>query len=468
MASTLFTQKIPSASTIFSFYTSLSAFTILFRTILNELIPTKVRDFIVSRFKDHFSSYFNPNFTFIIEEQCDYVTNQTFRAAETYLPTLLAGITTGSLLVRSSNLKNPLAKPKFGIPVKAKILDVFEGIPLEWTLLSEKSEGLYQSRQKRYFHLTCKKEFRDKIMSEYFTYIAKSSAKILTSQDNLKIHTYNPSDYSWESAIFQHNTTFETLAMEPEVKNSLMRDLDAFSNGKDFFKTVGRAWKRGYLLHGPPGTGKSSLVAAIANYMNYSIYDLQLQSVKDDAMLRQILTKTENGSILLIEDLDCSGADASCRKKSEDEGEDGENQCKKKKKKDHQVTLSGLLNFVDGLWSSCVEERIIVFTTNHKEKLDPALLRPGRMDVHILMDYCTPNVFKKLAKMYLDGIEEHDDLFEPIEKMFREVKATPAEVIERLMVSKDPDVALKGLMEFLESKKMVKESEESEPKEADE
>nr|VDD30760.1 unnamed protein product [Brassica oleracea] len=119
------------------------------------------------------------------------------------------------------------------------------------------------------------------------------------------------------------------------------------------------------------------------------------------------------------------------------------------------------------LWSSCVEERIIVFTTNHKEKLDPALLRPGRMDVHILMDYCAPNVFKKLAAMYLDYVEEHD-LFEPIEKMFREVKATPAEVIEQLMVSKDPDVALKGLMGFLESKKMIRESEESEPKEADE
>ncbi|KAL0712715.1 hypothetical protein Bca4012_019693 [Brassica carinata] len=463
-STTFFTQKIPSVSAIFSIYTSLSAFTILFRTILNELIPTKVRDFIVSRFKEHFSSYFNPNFTFIIEDQCDYVTNQTFRAAETYLPTLLAGITTGSLLVRSSNLKNPSAKPKFGIPVNAKISDEFEGIPLEWTLLSERNESPYQSRPKRYFHLTCKKEFRDKIMSEYFTYIAKASVKILTSRDNLKIHTYDPKDHSWESAIFQHHTTFETLAMEPEIKNTLMRDLDAFSNGKDFFKTV--AWKRGYLLYGPPGTGKSSLVAAIANHMNYNIYDLQLQSVQDDAMLRQILTTTENRSILLIEDLDCSGADASCRKENKDEGEDGENQAKNNTK-NPQVTLSGLLNFVDGLWSSCVEERIIVFTTNHREKLDPALLRPGRMDVHILMDYCKPNVFKKLAALYLDYIEEHD-LFEPIEKMFLEVKATPAEVTEQLMVSKDPDVALKGLMEFLESKKMIEESEESEPKEAEE
>ncbi|CAL9233094.1 unnamed protein product [Arabidopsis halleri] len=461
-----FSTKIPSLSAIFSIYTSLSAFTILFKTILHEIIPVKIRDFIISKFTDYFSSYFNSNFTFIIEEQSDYVTNQTFRAAQVYLPTLLPRISTRSLLVSSSDLKNPLAKPKFGIPVKAKIIDDFEGIRLEWTLLSAKdNDNPYQSKQKRYFHLSCKKEFRDKIMSDYFTYIAKSSVKILTHKENLNIYNYNPDCQRWESAIFQHHTTFETLAMEPELKNTLIRDLDAFSNGKDFFKTVGRAWKRGYLLYGPPGTGKSSLVAAIANHMNYSIYDLQIQSVQDDAMLRQILTSTENRSILLIEDLDCSGADASCRNEHKDEGENGKTKQNKKKKKDTKVPLSGLLNFVDGLWSSCVEERIIVFTTNHKEKLDPALLRPGRMDVHILMDYCTPTVFKKLAALYLE-IKKHD-LFEPIKKMLLEVKATPAEITEKLMVSKNPDVTLKGLVEFLESKKMTKESVDTETKEAE-
>ncbi|KAJ6367141.1 hypothetical protein OIU77_003506 [Salix suchowensis] len=56
----------------------------------------------------------------------------------------------------------------------------------------------------------------------------------------------------------------------------------------------------------------------------------------------------------------------------------------------HMTVLSGLLNFIDGLWSSCGDERIIVFTTGHKENPDPALLRPGRMDMHIHMSYCTP------------------------------------------------------------------------------
>ena len=65
-----------------------------------------------------------------------------------------------------------------------------------------------------------------------------------------------------------------------------------------------------------------------------------------------------------------------------------------------QVTLSGLLNFVDGLWATSGEERIIIFTTNYKERLDPALLRPGRMDMHIHMGYCTTEAFRILANNY--------------------------------------------------------------------
>ena len=60
----------------------------------------------------------------------------------------------------------------------------------------------------------------------------------------------------------------------------------------------------------------------------------------------------------------------------------------KEDKSASKVTLSGVLNFIDGLWSACGVERIIVFTTNHVDKLDPALIRRGRMDKHIEMSYC--------------------------------------------------------------------------------
>jgi chaperone BCS1 len=114
------------------------------------------------------------------------------------------------------------------------------------------------------------------------------------------------------------------------------------------------------------------------------------------------------------------------------------------------MTLSGLLNFIDGLWSCCGDERIIIFTTNHKERLDPALLRPGRMDMHICLSYCTISAFKQLAFNYLEV--GHHILFERIERLVEKVEVTPAEVAEELMKINDPEASLQGLLNFLQDK----------------
>ena len=114
------------------------------------------------------------------------------------------------------------------------------------------------------------------------------------------------------------------------------------------------------------------------------------------------------------------------------------------------VTLSGLLNAIDGLLSCCGDERVIVFTTNYKDRIDPALLRAGRMDMHINLSYCTFSTFKQLAANYLD-IWNHD-LFPRIEKLISEVQVSPAEVAGELMKIRNPKTSLEGLSRFLESK----------------
>ena len=122
-----------------------------------------------------------------------------------------------------------------------------------------------------------------------------------------------------------------------------------------------------------------------------------------------------------------------------------------------QFTLSDLLNIIDGLWSSCGDERIIVFTTNHKDRLDPALLRPGRMDLHVHMSYCTMDGFKLLASNYLDINGDHQ-LYRQIEGLLANVEVTPAEIAEELLKSSgnSDDVVLAGLLKFFEQKKLEK------------
>ena len=125
---------------------------------------------------------------------------------------------------------------------------------------------------------------------------------------------------------------------------------------------------------------------------------------------------------------------------------------------DTKLTFSGLLNFIDGLWSvACGGERIIIFTTNNKHKLDPALIRRGRMDKHIEMSYCRYEAFKVLASNYLQ-IEEHQffELFG--EQLLEEVDMSPADVAQHLLTERrDTDACLKGLVVALKNAKDIKD-----------
>ncbi|CAA7055055.1 unnamed protein product [Microthlaspi erraticum] len=300
----------------------------------------------------------------------------------------------------------------------------------------------------------------------------KNRERKIYSNSSSEDHGYKT---KWNHVTFDHPATFDTLAMDKNKKEEIKGDLIKFSKSKDYYKKIGKAWKRGYLLYGPPGTGKSTMIAAMANFLDYDVYDLELTTVKYNTQLRRLLIDTSAKSIIVIEDIDCSlNLTGQRKKKEEEEAVGDEKNTIEKKIMDNEgenevskVTLSGLLNFVDGLWSACGGERIIVFTTNFVDKLDPVLIRKGRMDKHIELSYCCFEAFKVLAKNYLDV--EESELFEEIKRLLEveEIKMTPADVGENLLPKSEeegPETCLKRLIEALkeekeEAKRKVEEEE---------
>ncbi|RLM86152.1 AAA-ATPase [Panicum miliaceum] len=323
------------------------------------------------------------------------------------------------------------------------VADEFRGVPLWWSSVVEKDVQGQRQGKRRFQRLTFDLRHRRLVVDEYLPHVRRRGREIHFSNRRRRLYTNSKSrdaysyEYkSWSYIDFDHPTTFDTLAIEPAKKKEIMDDLDAFRKNRDFYRRTGKPWKRGYLLYGPPGTGKSTMVAAMANYLDYDIYDVELTVVNTNTDLRRLLIETTSKSIIVIEDIDCSldltGDRAKQRRRpgpsTKAAADDADDRPR------NVVTLSGLLNFIDGLWSACGGERIVVFTTNHVDKLDPALIRRGRMDMHIEMPYCGFEAFRTLAKNYM-GIDEHE-LFGSVEEVLREVELTPADVAECLMTAR--------------------------------
>lgn len=355
-----------------------------------------------------------------------------------------------------------------------RVTDEFRGAKVWWAASkvvppARSSVSFYPEKAKRYYKLIFHKKYREIMTDNYLEHVVKEGKEIGVRNRQRKLYT-NCSNHRWPShnqpmwshVAFEHPATFETIALEPEKKQDIIDDLLTFSKSKDYYARIGKVWKRGYLLYGPPGTGKSTMIAAMANLLSYDVYDLELTAVKDNTELRKLLIETTNKSIIVIEDIDCSLDLTGQRKKKEEKSSESQEDEKVKEisRKDNReesskVTLSGLLNFIDGLWSACGGERLIVFTTNYVEKLDPALIRRGRMDKHIEFSYCSFKAFKVLANNYL-GLETHP-LFEMIQQSMEETNITPADVAENLMPKSPTEDAEKCLLNLIRALEEAKE-----------
>ncbi|CAI9767944.1 unnamed protein product [Fraxinus pennsylvanica] len=432
------------------------------QSLLHTVFPPELR-LASHKFFQRCLNWFSSYCYYDITEIDGVNTNELYNAVRLYLSSSASIAGTRVSLTRGLNSSTIT----FGVSNNDSLVDTYNGATVEWEhVVTQRQSQTFSWRplpeEKRGFTLRVKKKNRQVVLGSYFDFVMEKANEIRRKNQDRLLYTNSrggssdSGSHPWQSVPFKHPSTFDTLAMDPVKKSEIMADLLDFANGESFYQRTGRAWKRGYLLYGPPGTGKSSMIAAMANYLGYDIYDLELTEVKTNSELRKLLMKTSSKSIIVIEDIDCS-INLTNRKKNSNSGGRKNNHDAaspaplgaNEEDDGSTITLSGLLNFTDGLWSCCGSERIFVFTTNHIEKLDPALLRSGRMDMHINMSYCSFPAFKILLKNYL-GYEETNLVLEELEGVIDEAEMTPADISEVLIKNRrDKSKAVQELLEAM-------------------
>lgn len=181
-----------------------------------------------------------------------------------------------------------------------------------------------------------------------------------------------------------------SVVLDAGVGEKIEQDVRAFLQRRRWYADRGIPYRRGYLLYGPPGSGKTSYIQALAGALSYDICLLNLseRGLTDDKLIH-LFSNAPERSFILIEDVDAAF------NKRVQTSEDGYQSA---------VTFSGFLNALDGVASG--EERIIFMTTNHVDRLDPALIRPGRVDLRVLVDDASPLQAQTLFTRFYGGSED--------------------------------------------------------------
>jgi len=208
----------------------------------------------------------------------------------------------------------------------------------------------------------------------------------VTSNAKFKIFRWHVQYSYWRKAETASARPVESVVLPMAMKDKLVDDLSEFvsPSTKAWYIEHGVPYKRSYLLHGSPGAGKTSLIQALAGRFKRNVCYLSSLShpeMTDDG-LKTAVQRLPPRSLVVLEDVDTLFGDGR-RKRDGDKS---------------ALTFSGVLNALDGVGAS--SGQVFILTTNHRERLDPALIRNGRVDVHIEFTDATPEQMRLLFSQY--------------------------------------------------------------------
>jgi hypothetical protein len=222
------------------------------------------------------------------------------------------------------------------------------------------------------------------LLEDFLNYVKKKNYDIC-NKINGYISIYSPivsGHPEWEHYRNFPSRNIETVIINHKIKNNIINNIETFYKDKNDYIKYGIPHKNVILLHGPPGTGKSSILFSLASYFNKDVYLLNFGSEINDEKFIDLMSHIDNNSFLFLEDIDALFKN----RESVSKGKSG------------FLSFSTILNFLDGALR--VDGLITFMTTNHIEHLDPALIRPGRVNLIEKIDYPGKEEISEFYKLY--------------------------------------------------------------------
>ena len=215
--------------------------------------------------------------------------------------------------------------------------------------------------------------------------VAAYQSTVPEGEKRIEIMTPRWNDWHVLSRVMPRDPA--SLVYARDLHGEVVRDAKGFLESERWYMDMGIPWRRGYLLYGPPGNGKSSLVTAIAGSLGRNVCVLNLSSSQlNDEAMTNLLGDAPEGSIILLEDID---AVFSGRERSQGN--------------DSKLSFNGVLNALDGVTAQ--QGRMVFMTTNHLERLDPALIRPGRADVHVFVGNASRDQVRRMLERFYPSMD---------------------------------------------------------------